>query len=99
MKNLLLGAVVIIGTTALLSFDNLNIRSNDVQTIIVSEYEKGWKDGVCEGWKDVKGQFSNCPEPPNCPLPKTSCSEGYTCGYNRGFKFGMCKARGGNCEK
>tara|TARA_B110000037_G_scaffold217020_1_gene277189 strand:+ start:765 stop:1055 length:291 start_codon:yes stop_codon:yes gene_type:complete len=56
---------------------------------VQSDYEDGWEDGYCEGWKDVKGQLALCPLTPLCPLPKIECSEGYKCGYNRGFKAGM----------
>jgi hypothetical protein len=27
-----------------------------------------------------------CPLTPLCPLAKLECSDGYRCGYNRGFK-------------
>jgi hypothetical protein len=61
--------------------------------VLVSDYEDGWEDGYCEGWKDVKGQFAICPIAPICPIPEIKCSEGYRCGYNRGFKAGMRAAR------
>lgn len=59
----------------------------------VSDYCDGWEDGYCEGWKDVKGQFAICPIAPICPIAEIDCSEGYRCGYNRGFKAGMKAAR------
>ena len=34
-----------------------------------SEYREGFKDGYCEGWKDVKGQYAYCPY---APLPTIS---------------------------
>ena len=68
-------------------------------TITQSDYDKGWADGWCEGWKDVKGQYAYCPYTPYPPYPEYSCSEGYRCGYNRGFKYGMCMAQERNCEK
>jgi len=65
-----------------------------------SDYNEGWEAGFCEGWKDVKGQYSICPIPPIAPIPKIDCNEGYRCGYNRGFKYGMCKANGySTCRK
>ena len=64
-------------------------HDNDVDK---TEYCRGWEDGYCEGWKDVKGQFSVCPITPVCPVSKIQCSEGYKCGYNRGFKAGRKKA-------
>lgn len=54
----------------------------------VNDYCEGWEEGHCEGWRDVKGQFSVCPVPPICPVPKVNCDRGYRCGYNRGFKRG-----------
>ena len=60
----------------------------------------GWDDGYCEGWRDVKGQFTICPVTPVCPVPKLNCMEGFKCGYNRGFKYGLCKAmKRSNCKK
>jgi hypothetical protein len=99
MKKVLLAAFMSIGSIVLMSFDRFNSESAKVETNFNSDYEEGWEDGFCEGWKDVKGQFSICPITPICPIPKISCSEGYKCGYNRGFKYGMCKAGNGNCEK
>tara|TARA_B110000046_G_C12814639_1_gene322733 strand:+ start:118 stop:423 length:306 start_codon:yes stop_codon:yes gene_type:complete len=101
MKKLVLVAILAIGTTFLMSFTSL-ITEKEVTTevsVMESDYEEGWADGWCEGWKDVKGQNAYCPYVPYAPYPKYSCSEGYKCGYNRGFKYGMCKAREGNCEK
>ena len=34
-----------------------------------SEYREGFKDGYCEGWKDVKGQYAYCPYAPYPPYP------------------------------
>jgi hypothetical protein len=65
-----------------------------------TDYNEGWEDGFCEGWKDEKGQFAICPITPIAPIPKLNCMEGYKCGYNRGFKYGLCKAMGrSNCKK
>lgn len=67
---------------------------------MLSDYSDGWEDGFCEGYKDSKGQLSLCPITPLCPLPKLECQSGYKCGYNRGFKYGMCVGYGrSNCKK
>ena len=62
-------------------------------TTVSTDYCDGWEDGYCEGYKDVKGQFSICPITPMCPLANTNCNRGYKCGYNRGFKAGTKAAR------
>ena len=65
-----------------------------------TDYDEGWEDGFCEGWKDEKGQYAICPIAPIAPIPKLNCMEGYKCGYNRGFKYGLCMAMGrSNCTK
>lgn len=64
-------------------------NESDLNHESVSDYCDGWEDGYCEGWKDVKGQFAICPIAPICPIAEIDCSEGYRCGYNRGFKAGM----------
>jgi hypothetical protein len=92
MKRIVLGLLVM----SCLSFQ---VDQGRVEMELSSKYEQGWADGFCEGWRDVKGQLALCPLVPLCPLPKMECSEGYRCGYNRGFKYGMCKARGGSCQK
>lgn len=61
---------------------------------ISTDYCKGWAEGYCEGWKDIKGQFAICPITPLCPLPKLECNEGFRCGYNRGFLAGRRAAKG-----
>ena len=72
-------------TLSLMSFDK-----NDDKKLkkYKTEYEQGWEDGHCEGWKDVKGKYAYCPYPPYAPIPTYDCSKGYRCGYNRGFKRG-----------
>ena len=101
MKKLVLVVIIVTGATFLMSYSN-SFNETEVKKEVVemqSDYDQGWEDGFCEGWKDVKGQYAICPITPISPIPKVSCSEGYKCGYNRGFKYGMCKAREGNCEK
>ena len=92
MKKILFISFLIIGTVFLMSNTK---ATEDFQ----SDYEKGWKDGWCEGWKDVKGQNTYCPYTPYAPYPEYDCSEGYKCGYNRGFKYGRCKAKEKDCDK
>jgi hypothetical protein len=94
MKKLVLGFLVVIGASLCLSFVNSN-RNTEIKTELVNQnsYEKGWEEGYCEGWKDVKGQMALCPLTPLCPLPELECPEGYKCGYNRGFKSGMKAAK------
>jgi hypothetical protein len=54
-----------------------------------SEFSKGWDDGYCEGWRDVKGQNAICPISPIPPIPPIGCTnDSYKCGYNLGFKSG-----------
>ena len=76
------------------SFAAINkIEKIKLKTEVITDYCDGWDEGYCEGWKDVKGQYAICPIIPICPIAKTECSEGYKCGYNRGFKEGMKAAR------
>ncbi|MBT4779990.1 MAG: hypothetical protein P8P19_03085 [Polaribacter sp.] len=95
MKKLVLVAVMAIGTTFLMSFTKaFNEKKVKTEVVVMqSDYEEGWEDGYCEGWKDVKGQYAICPITPICPIPEIGCSEGYKCGYNRGFKAGMKAAK------
>lgn len=55
-------------------------------------FDKGWKEGYCEGWKDKKGQMSVCPIAPIAPIPDIDCTT-YKCGYNKGFKAGKNAAK------
>jgi hypothetical protein len=56
-----------------------------------SEFCKGFEDGFCEGYKDIKGAYANCPVTPICPIPEVG-KDNYKGGYNTGFKTGMRKA-------
>ena len=82
---------------------NSSIESNKIITSDdkkYNEFNEGWGEGFCEGWKDVKGNFAICPIVPIPPIPKIGESyDSFRDGYNRGFKYGMCKARGGRCTK
>lgn len=74
------------------SFQTGNLIDEQVNKI--TEYQRGWADGHCEGWKDVKGKYAYCPYPPYAPAyptyPKSYNS--YKDGYNDGFKRGMSDA-------
>ena len=61
-------------------------------SLSIDDFGEGWKDGYCEGWKDVKGQLVNCPNSPNPPNPPNG-KNSYKGGYNMGFKAGMKAAR------
>ena len=94
MKNILL-LLSLIFTLSLFSIENTlnsDVISSSID-VVETDYCEGWEDGYCEGWKDVKGQYSICPITPICPIAKLECSEGYKCGYNRGFKAGIRAAR------
>ena len=101
MKRIILSTaftgLIVVLTAFTISTGNTN--SKKTESVISTDYDEGWEDGFCEGWKDVKGQNAICPITPIAPIPKISCGEGYRCGYNRGFKYGMCKAKGHDCTK
>ena len=52
-----------------------------------SEYREGFKDGYCEGWRDVKGQYAYCPYAPYPTLVGWGRNN-YRGGYTAGFKKG-----------
>ena len=98
-KLIMMNSSKILVTTILffLAFTSFGFKYSNLNQ---TEYNEGWEDGFCEGWKDEKGQFVICPIAPIAPIPKLNCMEGYKCGYNRGFKYGLCKAMGrNNCKK
>tara|TARA_A100001011_G_C13522086_1_gene521093 strand:+ start:137 stop:439 length:303 start_codon:yes stop_codon:yes gene_type:complete len=79
------------------AFTTSNIQADKLSVVehvtIKSEFDKGFEDGWCEGWKDVKGQYSYCPYAPYPPYPTYSQSaDSYRDGYNTGFKAGRRKA-------
>jgi hypothetical protein len=56
------------------------------------DYTDGFKDGHCDGWKDVKGQFAICPIAPVAPIPDIGM-DNYKGGYIKGFKRGYSDAK------
>lgn len=90
MKKIVLVAVMAIGTTLLMSFTDSNNVKELKEVVMQSKFDKGFEDGHCEGWKDVKGEYSICPIAPIPPIPKIGqSSDSYKDGYNTGFKAGM----------
>jgi len=79
MRNLKIAVLLLIGFSL---FPPQNIIGQS------QEYQEGWEEGHCQGWKDVKGRYAVCPVTPICPVPTINCPNGYRCGYNRGFKRG-----------
>ena len=104
MRNILLIAICIfslafLSNSSSSAFDLVENKSEILSIDLNEEFDEGWEVGWCEGWKDVKGQYAYCPYTPYPPYPKYG-EDGYRHGYNRGFKYGMCKAREyDNCKK
>jgi hypothetical protein len=97
MKNFITIVFLSFGT---LSFTNLSSVLTEKTylesqlVILETQFQKGFKDGHCEGWKDVKGDYAICPIAPIAPIPKIGQkSTSYKDGYNTGFKRGMKDAR------
>lgn len=81
--------------TAQETYSNNEVEfKTDYQVIdsAVTEFEDGWKDGYCEGWKDIKGPYAICPIPKIAPIPQIG-RDLYKDGYNRGFKQGYMDAK------
>jgi hypothetical protein len=66
--------------------------NNNITTGDWEDYLEGWEEGHCEGWRDVKGAYANCPNAPNAPNPGVG-KMNYKGGYNAGFKAGSKAAR------
>ena len=95
MKKLLIVALLSFGTISLMSFATSDTELIKIDMLFWgTEFDKGFEEGHCEGWKDVKGQYSICPVTPIAPIPTVSqSSDSYKDGYNTGFKRGMRDAR------
>ena len=92
MKNFIrIFAVIGLGliSTAFTLNNTLNIPIEN--TISQSEYCEGWEEGYCEGYKDIKGEFSICPITPLCPMPEIF-KDSWKDGYHRAFLAGRKKA-------
>tara|TARA_B100000768_G_scaffold181765_1_gene206292 strand:+ start:1395 stop:1709 length:315 start_codon:yes stop_codon:yes gene_type:complete len=65
----------------------------------VTNFDDGFKDGWCDGYKDPEacGSLSICPIAPISPIPKIGQSyDSYKDGYTTGFKAGLRKGMS-NC--
>ena len=94
MKKLVLVAIMAIGTTFLMSFTKAKSEITKNEITLKSEFDKGFEDGYCEGWKDVKGKNAYCPYAPYPPYPTyDQKADSYRDGYNTGFKAGRRKAQ------
>jgi hypothetical protein len=81
--------IVVLITTAFTS--NIILSTTIENTISQSEYCEGWEEGYCEGYKDIKGEFSICPIAPLCPMPEMF-KDSWKDGYHRAFLAGRKKA-------
>ena len=75
MKKLLFVTLLSFGTISLMSFATSDTELIKIDMLFWgTEFDKGFDDGHCEGWKDIKGQYSICPVSPIAPIPKVSQS-------------------------
>lgn len=75
--------------SAFVSSETIELKCILETNLMKSEFSKGWDEGYCEGWKDVKGKNAICPISPIAPIPPIGCTNNsYKCGYNLGFKAG-----------
>lgn len=97
MKKILIFSALICVFTLMFGFTkeiSEKSKITEKSSILETQYQKGWADGYCEGWKDVKGKNAYCPYPPYAPYPQyPKSSDSYKDGYNDGFKRGMSDAR------
>ena len=80
----------------LTAFDSAKLLNKNVieKNKVNSPYNEGWKDGHCEGWKEIKGQNAYCPYAPYPPYPKyPKSTDSYKDGYNDGYRRGMSDAQ------
>ena len=69
-----------------------NVIESNKKIEYPTDFNEGFEDGYCEGWKDVKGVYAICPITPICPIPEIG-KDDFRGGYNRAFKAGMKAAR------
>ena len=91
MKKVFILVTLVTGMFFLMSFVGFIQETEKTEIVSQSSYSNGWADGYCEGWKDVKGQYSICPVTPIAPIPEIG-KDTYRGGYNRGFKKGRYDA-------
>ena len=90
-KLVLISCVLVLGAFKSIPATIIVVNKN---TICTTNYEEGYKDGFCEGWRDEKGKNSLCPYPPLAPYPAyPKSTDSYKDGYNDGFKKGISDAR------
>lgn len=80
-----------LGSLSIYAFNHPN-RGGDSEKkeVSTSQFDEGFEVGFCEVWKDVKGEYSICPNTPIPPIPTISQSyDSYKDGYKTGFKAGM----------
>ena len=88
MKRLLLGITLGLAIIGGVSASTMSNQNTETISKDGDEFNQGWEDGYCEGWKDVKGGYAHCPYPPYPPYPPYG-KDHYRGGYNMGFKKGM----------
>lgn len=96
MKRIPVLVALVVLSLSLWSFSNSYGADQDLLNTEVAktEYQKGFADGHCEGWKDEKGKYAHCPYPPYPDYPEyPKKSTSYRDGYNDGFKRGIRDAR------
>ena len=74
------------------SFNSSNKNINVPTENVVTDFNEGFEDGWCEGYKDDEGcgSLAICPISPIPPIPSIGQSyDSYRDGYNEGFKRGL----------
>ena len=84
------GVIIIVLTSTAFTINNTSDKPIE-NTFSLSEYCDGWEEGYCEGFKDIKGEFSICPITPLCPMPELF-KDSWKDGYHRAFLAGRKKA-------
>ena len=92
MKNLIkiLSVIVVVLVSTAFTINN-TLEKRIENYISQTEFCEGWEAGYCEGYKDIKGEFSICPITPLCPMPKLF-KDSWKDGYHRAFLAGRRKA-------
>lgn len=94
MKKVIFATTIFLTFVALTAFNPEKSILPTEEIELITNYHEGWNDGHCEGWKDEKGKYAYCPQPPYPPYPTYPKSvDSYRDGYNDGFKRGISDAR------